>query len=176
MGVAHAVLAESLAVEHGCRSEDQRLAPLDSVGIALEALRPEVAELPGIFLQGGIGGNQPIDLRQGDQSQVAVGRERLEQGELGFLFHKYKCEVVALGHFSVDTFRILGITDKEVIKNCYIGRSNYYKMKQGVIINADAYVRLFHYAEKKIREQVERHLLPIDFEGKWRERWFRMGD
>ena len=55
-----------------------------------EALRLEVAELPGIFLQGGIGGNQPIDLRQGDQSQVAVGSERLEQRELSFLFHDSK--------------------------------------------------------------------------------------
>ena len=30
-------------------------------------------------------------------------------------------------------------------------------------LNADAHIRLFHYAEKKIREQVERHLLPGSF-------------
>ena len=90
MGVAYTVLAVPLAVEHSCRSEDQRFAPLDFVGIIVEALRLEVAELPGIFLQGGIGGNQPIDLCQSDQSQVAVGSERLEQGELSFLFHDSK--------------------------------------------------------------------------------------
>ena len=42
-------------------------------------------------------------------------------------------------------------------------------------LNADAHIRLFHYAEKKIREQAERHLLPSNFERKWRERLFRMG-
>ena len=30
-------------------------------------------------------------------------------------------------------------------------------------LNADAHIRLFHYAEKKIREQAERHLLPFPF-------------
>ena len=82
-----------------------------------------------------------------------------------------KSRVVALGNFLMDTFRILGITDKGVITGSYVGRSNYYRMKRGGIINTDAYVRLSRYAVKKIREQVARHLLPNDFEERWRDRF-----
>ena len=82
-----------------------------------------------------------------------------------------KSEVAALDNFLMDTYLILGITDMEVIMKTYVGRSNYYKMKQGGIINTEAYVRLSRYAVKKIREQVARHLLPNDFEKEWKEKF-----
>ena len=56
----------------------------------------------------------------------------------------------------VTTFRKLGITDNEVIQNCYVGRSTYYRMKQGELINVDAYIRLTDYAVLKIRERMAR--------------------
>jgi hypothetical protein len=42
-------------------------------------------------------------------------------------------------------------------------------MKQGGIINADAYIRLAEYAVKIIRERMENHLLPCDSESKWKD-------
>ena len=45
-----------------------------------------------------------------------------------------KRRATAWGDFLVTTFRKLGITDNEVIQNCYVGRSTYYRMKQGELI------------------------------------------
>ena len=67
----------------------------------------------------------------------------------------------------LDTFRELGISDTEVINHCHIGRSTFYYMKQGELINADAYVRLKDYAIMKIREQEANGLLSDDFRKRW---------
>ncbi len=75
----------------------------------------------------------------------------------------------AWGDFLSDTFRELEITDNEVIRNCHIGRSTFYRMKRDELINVDAYLRMMDYAVKKIGEQVTKHLLPADFETRWWE-------
>ena len=81
-----------------------------------------------------------------------------------------KRRVIACGNFLVTTFRILSITDNEVIQNCYVGRSTYYRMKRGELINVDAYIRLTDYAVLKIRVRMERWLLPYDFMKEWRKK------
>ena len=78
---------------------------------------------------------------------------------------------MAWGFLLVDTFRILGVTDNEVITNACVGRSNYYKMKRGRSINMEAFVRMYRYARRRIREQVSRRLLPNDFEKMWTEQF-----
>ena len=74
-----------------------------------------------------------------------------------------KRRAIAWGDFLVTTFRILSITDNEVIQNCYVGRSTYYRMKQGELINVDAYIRLNDYAIMKICERMEKKSLPNNF-------------
>ena len=81
-----------------------------------------------------------------------------------------KRRVIAWGNFLVTTFRILSIPDNEVIQNCYVGRSTYYRMKRGELINVDAYIRLTDYAVLKIRVRMERWLLPYDFMKEWRKK------
>ena len=81
-----------------------------------------------------------------------------------------KRRVIAWGNFLVTTFRILSITDNEVIQNCYVGRSTYYRMKQGELINTDAYIRLTDYAKLKIQERMARWLLPHGFMEEWRKK------
>ena len=81
-----------------------------------------------------------------------------------------KRRAIAWGDFLVTTFRKLGITDNEVIQNCYVGRSTYYRMKQGELINVDAYIRLTDYAVLKIRERMARWLLPHGFMEEWRKK------
>ena len=78
-----------------------------------------------------------------------------------------KQRVLAWSNFLLDTFRELGISDTEVINHCHIGRSTFYYMKQGELINADAYVRLKDYAIMKIREQEANGLLSGDFRKGW---------
>lgn len=78
-----------------------------------------------------------------------------------------KQRVLAWSYFLLDTFRELGISDTEVINHCHIGRSTFYYMKQGELINADAYVRLKDYAIMKIREQEANGLLSGDFRKGW---------
>ena len=75
-----------------------------------------------------------------------------------------------MGDFPVTTFRKLGITDNEVIQNCYVGRSTYYRMKRGEQINVDAYIRLTDYAVLKLRERMARRLLPDGFMKEWRKK------
>ena len=60
-----------------------------------------------------------------------------------------KQRVLAWSNFLLDTFRELGISDTEVINHCHIGRSTFYYMQQGELINADAYVRLKNYAIRR---------------------------
>ena len=74
-----------------------------------------------------------------------------------------KRRATAWGDFLVTTFRILSITDNEVIQNCYVGRSTYYSMKQGELINVDAYIRLNDYAIMKICERMGKKSLPNNF-------------
>ena len=81
-----------------------------------------------------------------------------------------KRRATAWGDFLVTTFRILGVTDNEVIQNCYVGRSTYYRMKQGELINVDAYIRLTDYAVLKIRARMEKWLLPHGFMEEWRKK------
>ncbi len=81
-----------------------------------------------------------------------------------------KRRATAWGDLLVTTFRILGVTDNEVIQNCYVGRSTYYRMKQGELINVDAYIRLTDYAVLKIRERMARWLLPHGFMEEWRKK------
>ena len=81
-----------------------------------------------------------------------------------------KRRVIAWGNFLVTTFRILSITDNEVIQNCYVGRSTYYHMKQGELINVDAYIRMTDYAILKIKERMARWLLPHGFMKEWRKK------
>ena len=75
-----------------------------------------------------------------------------------------------MGDFLVTTFRKLGITDNEVIQNCYVGRSTYYRMKQGELINVDAYIRLSVYAVLKIRARMARGWRPHGFLEEWRKK------
>ena len=58
----------------------------------------------------------------------------------------------------------------QVIQNCYVGRSTYYRMKLGELINVDAYIRLTDYAVLKIRARMERRLLPDGFMKEWRKK------
>ena len=81
-----------------------------------------------------------------------------------------KRRATAWGDLLVTTFRILGVTDNEVIQNCYVGRSTYYRMKQGELINTDAYIRLTDYAKLKIQERMARWLLPHGFMEEWRKK------
>ena len=81
-----------------------------------------------------------------------------------------KRRATAWGDLLVTTFRILGVTDNEVIQNCYVGRSTYYRMKQGELINVDDYIRLTDYAVLKIRERMARWLLPHGFMEEWRKK------
>ena len=78
-----------------------------------------------------------------------------------------KRRVIAWGNFLVTTFRILSITDNEVIQNCYVGRSTYYRMKQGELINVDAYIRLNDYAILKIKERMARGRLAAGYGEEW---------
>lgn len=75
----------------------------------------------------------------------------------------------AWGEFLLDTFQELEITDNEVIRNCHIGRSTFYRMKWGELINVDAYLRMTDYTILKIREPMKGRPLPGDFEKKWWE-------
>jgi len=79
-----------------------------------------------------------------------------------------KQRVLAWSNFLLDTFRELSISDTEVINHCHIGRSTFYYMKQGELINADAYVRLKDYAIMKIREQEAKGLVPGSFRKEWK--------
>ena len=85
-----------------------------------------------------------------------------------------KRKAIAWGDFLVTTFRVLGITDNEVIQNCYVGRSTYYRMKRGELINVDAYIRLMDYAVLKIRERMARRLFPQEFMEEWRKKIMRV--
>ena len=87
-----------------------------------------------------------------------------------YVIEASKRKAIAWGDFLVTTFRVLGITDNEVIQNCYVGRSTYYRMKRGELINVDAYIRLTDYAVLKIRVRMERWLLPYDFMKEWRKK------
>ena len=78
-----------------------------------------------------------------------------------------KRRVIAWGNFLVTTFRILSITDNEVIQNCYVGRSTYYRMKQGELINVDAYIRMNDYAIAKIQEHEAKGRLPAGYGKEW---------
>ena len=80
-----------------------------------------------------------------------------------YVIEASKRKAIAWGDFLVTTFRVLGITDNEVIQNCYVGRSTYYRMKQGELINVDAYIRLNDYAIMKICERMEKKSLPNNF-------------
>ena len=81
-----------------------------------------------------------------------------------------KRRATAWGDLLVTTFRILGVTDNEVIQNCYVGPSTYYRMKQGEQINVDAYIWLTDYAVLKIRARMEKWLLPHGFMEEWRKK------
>ena len=81
-----------------------------------------------------------------------------------------KRRAIAWGELLVITFRKLGITDNEVIQNCHVGRSTYYRMKQGELINVDAYIRLTDYAVQKIKERMVRRLFPPDFMEEWKKK------
>ena len=81
-----------------------------------------------------------------------------------------KRRAMAWGELLIITFRKLGITDNEVIQNCYVGRSTYYRMKQGELINVDAYIRLTDYAVQKIRKRMARWLLPRGFMEEWKKK------
>ena len=87
-----------------------------------------------------------------------------------YVIEASKRKAIAWGDFLVTTFRVLGITDNEVIQNCYVGRSTYYRMKRGELINVDAYIRLTDYAVLKIRVRMERWLLPYGFMEEWRKK------
>ena len=80
-----------------------------------------------------------------------------------YVIEASKRKAIAWGDFLVTTFRVLGITDNEVIQNCYVGRSTYYRMKRGELINVDAYIRLNDYAIMKICERMEKKSLPNNF-------------
>ena len=75
--------------------------------------------------------------------------------------------VWAWGSFLLDTFRELGTTDNEVIRNCHIGRNTFYRMKHGKQINVDAYLRLSNYAWVKIQEREAKRGLPFGYGNKW---------
>ena len=78
-----------------------------------------------------------------------------------------KQRALAWGGFLLDTFQNLGITDNEVIRNCHLGRSTFYRMKHGEQINADAYIRLSHYAWVKIQELEAKGRLAAGYGKEW---------
>ena len=78
-----------------------------------------------------------------------------------------KQRVLAWSGFLLDTFQKLGITDSEVIRSCHTGRSTFYSMKQGELINADAYIRLSQYAWVKVQEQEVKGRLAAGYGKEW---------
>ena len=54
-----------------------------------------------------------------------------------------------------------------MIQNCYVGRSTYYHMKQGELINVDAYIRMSDYATAKIQEHEAKGRLPAGYRKEW---------
>ena len=78
-----------------------------------------------------------------------------------------KQRVWAWSSFLLDTFRELGMTDNEVIRNCHIGRTTFYRMKHGKQINVDAYLRLSNYAWAKIQEKEAKEGLAANYGNKW---------
>ena len=78
-----------------------------------------------------------------------------------------KQRVLAWSGFLLDTFQNLGITDNEIIRNCHIGRSTFYRMKHGEQINADAYIRLSQYAWVKVQEQEVKGRLAAGYGKEW---------
>ena len=54
-----------------------------------------------------------------------------------------------------------------MIQNCYVGRSTYYHMKQGELINVDAYIRMNDYAIAKIQEHEAKGRLPAGYGKEW---------
>lgn len=84
-----------------------------------------------------------------------------------------KQRAMAWGELLMETFQVLGITDREVITNCHIGRKRFYGLKGGGQINVDAYFRLMDYAHRKIHEKTIQHFLPPDYEREWqRQFWY----
>ena len=51
--------------------------------------------------------------------------------------------------------------DNDVIRNCHIGRSTFYRMKRGELINVNAYLRMTDYAMQKIRERMKKIRSPV---------------
>ena len=78
-----------------------------------------------------------------------------------------KQRVLAWSVFLLDTFQNLGITDNEIIRNCHIGRSTFYRMKHGEQINTDAYIRMNDYAIAKIQEHEAKGRLPAGYGKEW---------
>jgi hypothetical protein len=85
--IGHDILLPPIAIEQYSRRKGRAPAPLYFVGIIVETLLLEVAELPGIFLQGSIGSNEAVHFRQGYGARGLAGSKRPEQGELDFLLH-----------------------------------------------------------------------------------------
>lgn len=90
------------------------------------------------------------------------------------LIFNSKQRAMAWGELLIETFQILGITDREVITNCHIGRKRFYGLKGGGQINVDAYFRLTDYAYRKIRESTIRHFLPPDYEIEWQRQFWKL--
>lgn len=77
--------------------------------------------------------------------------------------------IIALGKYLEKTFRTLRISDTKVIKSCHVGRGTYYKVKNGIQVNADAYLRLRDFALDKIRERARGRHPPQITEEDWKE-------
>ena len=74
---------------------------------------------------------------------------------------------IAWGILLVETFREMGITDNEVIRNCHVGRARFYRMKHGELINLDAYLRMTDYALLKISDEAAPRIVSYNPKTQW---------
>lgn len=79
-----------------------------------------------------------------------------------------KCRVIAWGAFLIETFQLLGIKNKNVIKNSHVGKETFYRMKRGKIVNVDAYLRMTSFASENIKKQIDLQRLPIKCQNQWK--------
>ena len=73
-------------------------------------------------------------------------------------------------NFLLETFSELDISNNEAIRQSHIGKESFYGMKQGKLINLDAFLRLKDYAFRQLQQQVRMKRLPPNILTEWKER------
>lgn len=72
--------------------------------------------------------------------------------------------------YLLETFRLLEITNNEVIRQCHIGRALFFEMKKGKLVKLDVYLRLRDYAILCLRQRLMKKHQPPRIEAEWKER------